>query len=215
LTFSNGGQIIIFEHESKNTHSISRIGDDSKTTLTNPEGAASKGNCCREHPATKAVKADRIITERPCILRRADQNHRRNAQIDQSMAEKILMLDTSVLIDYFRKTDKSKSRLVQIADEFDQVAISSITEFEIYVGSTSDQRRFWKSMLFEVMVIPFDSLAAQYASEIQQDLKRKRCLIDKADLFIAATAIANDMAFDTLNRKHFERIEQLDLLRCR
>jgi predicted nucleic-acid-binding protein len=44
------------------------------------------------------------------------------------MAEKILMLDTSVLIDYFGKTDKSKSRSVQIADEFDQVAISSITE---------------------------------------------------------------------------------------
>jgi len=128
------------------------------------------------------------------------------------MANKILMLDTSILIDYFRKTDKSKSRLFQITYEFEQVAISSITEFEIYAGATSAQRAFWTSLLFEVMVIPFDSLAAHHAGEIQQDLKRKRCLIDKADLFIAATAVANDMAFDTLNRKHFERIVRLDLL---
>ncbi|MCF2488189.1 type II toxin-antitoxin system VapC family toxin [Dyadobacter sp. CY347] len=128
------------------------------------------------------------------------------------MAEKILMIDTCVLIDYFRKKDKSNSKLVQIADRFEQIAISSITEFEIYTGATPDQRSFRKSMLFEVLVISFDSSAAHYAAEIQQDLKRRRYAIDKADLFIAATAIANDTLFYTLNRKHFDKISELDLL---
>jgi tRNA(fMet)-specific endonuclease VapC len=129
------------------------------------------------------------------------------------MAEKILMLDTSVLIDYFRKTDKSKSRFVQLSREFDQIAISSVTEFEIYTGATTAQRNFWNSLLFDVMVIPFDSIAAHCAAEIQQNLRKNRCAIGEADLFIAATAIANEMSFDTLNKKHFERIGQLDLLK--
>ncbi|NIJ51705.1 type II toxin-antitoxin system VapC family toxin [Dyadobacter arcticus] len=129
------------------------------------------------------------------------------------MAEKILMLDTSVLIDYFRKTDKSKSRFVQLSKEFDQIAISSVTEFEIYTGATAAQRSFWNSLLFEVIVIPFDSIAAHCAAEIQHGLRKNRCSIAQADLFIAATAIANEMSFDTLNKKHFERIGQLDLLK--
>jgi predicted nucleic acid-binding protein len=129
------------------------------------------------------------------------------------MAEKILMLDTSILIDYFRKTDKSKSRFVQLSREFDQIAISSVTEFEIYTGATIAQRSFWDSLLFEMMIIPFDSIAAHCAAEIQQNLRKNRCSIGEADLFIAATAIANEMSFDTLNKKHFERIGQLDLLK--
>ena len=41
---------------------------------------------------------------------------------------------------------------------------------------------------------------------------RKRKLIDTADLFIAATAIANKLPFATLNRKHFERIDGLAII---
>lgn len=123
------------------------------------------------------------------------------------------MLDTSILIDYFQKTDKSKSRLVHLSREFGQIAISSVTEFEIYTGATIAQRSFWNSLLFEMMIIPFDSVAAHYAAEIQQNLRKNRCAIGEADLFIAATAIANEMSFDTLNKKHFERIDQLDLLK--
>lgn len=44
------------------------------------------------------------------------------------------MIDTSLLIDYFRKTDKSNARLVQLSQQFDQLAISSVTEFEVYSG---------------------------------------------------------------------------------
>ena len=46
------------------------------------------------------------------------------------------MIDTTLLIDYFRKTDKSRSRLVQLSERFDQLIISTITEFKIYSGAT-------------------------------------------------------------------------------
>lgn len=74
------------------------------------------------------------------------------------------MVDTSVLIDFYRKTDKS------------------------------------------------NSASADIAVNINMNLKRKRKLIDIADLFIAATAIAYDLPLATLNRKHFERIEHLNII---
>jgi len=128
------------------------------------------------------------------------------------MADSILMVDTSLLIDYFRKTDKSKARLVQLSEQFGQLAISSVTEFEVYSGATSMQLTFWNELLFEVVVFPFDTKAAHMAVEIQRDLKKQRISIEKADLFIAATAVANGLSLDTLNRKHFDKIEQLTLL---
>lgn len=90
------------------------------------------------------------------------------------------MVDTSLLIDYFRKTDKSKTRLVELSGQFDQLAISTVTEFEIYSGATSAQLPFWKELLSVVLVFPFDSKAAHIAVEIQQDLKRQRKTIVKS-----------------------------------
>lgn len=127
------------------------------------------------------------------------------------MADQIIMVDTSILIDYFRKKDKSKTRLYVLSQDSIILCISSITEFEIYTGAKGEQENFWKAMLSNFIIFPFDSEAAMVAVEIQNKLKRHRKSIDKADLFIAATAIAHDLYFDTLNEKHFEHIEDLKL----
>lgn len=122
------------------------------------------------------------------------------------------MIDTTLLIDYFRKTDKSKSRLFQLSHQFDQIVISAVTEFEVYIGATPTQLNFWIELLSEVLVLPFDSNAAHIAVEIQGDLKKLSKTIEKADLFIAATSVANGLTLDTLNRKHFDKIKRLTLL---
>ncbi len=127
------------------------------------------------------------------------------------MADKTLMIDTTLLIDYFRKTDKSKSRLVQLSKQFDRLAISTVTEFEVYSGATAAQLTFWNELLSEFLVFPFDSSAAHIAVDIQRDLKKLRKSIEKADLFIASIAVANGLLLDTLNRKHFYKIERLKL----
>jgi len=128
------------------------------------------------------------------------------------MAEQIVLLDTSILIDYFRKKDKDKTLLVHLSDRFDKFCISSIIEFEVYAGATGTQLSFWEHLLQEINVIPFDSKAAHAAVAIQNKLKEKRKTIDKADLFIAATAIANNIPLATLNRKHFDLIGNLELI---
>lgn len=129
------------------------------------------------------------------------------------MADQIIMVDTSILIDYFRKKDKSQTRLFMLSQKSQNLCISSITEFEIYTGARGEQIEFWKIMLSNLVVFPFDSAAALAAVDIQNNLKILRKSIDKADLFIAATAVAHNLSFDTLNQKHFESIGDLKLLK--
>ncbi len=128
------------------------------------------------------------------------------------MADKIILVDTSILIDYFRKTDKEKTILVARVKEGFSYCISSVTEFEIYRGALPTQVPFWDKLLSNIDVLPFDKKASKIAVEINAALKHKRKQIDIADLFIAATALPNGLSLATLNKKHFERIEALVLM---
>ncbi len=128
------------------------------------------------------------------------------------MAEKIVLVDTSILIDLFRKTDKSNSVLVSLVRQGYNYSISSITEYEIYTGATLGQVDFWDNFLQKTDVLPFDRAAAKIAVNLNKALKRKRKLIETADLFIAATALANNLPFATLNKKHFDRIDELNII---
>lgn len=115
------------------------------------------------------------------------------------MADKKLMVDTSLLIDYFRNTDKNNARLVTHFRIYRQLYISSITEFEVLNGAKQLHLDFWNGMLPRFTVLDFDSKTARQAAEITEQLKSKRKTIDKPDLFIAATAVVHGLHFDTLN----------------
>ncbi len=128
------------------------------------------------------------------------------------MADKRLMVDSTVLIDYFRKTDKANSKLVSHFRNYDQLYISSVTEFEVINGASQVHLQFWDGMLTRFTILDFDSKAARQAADIVAQLKIKRKTIDKPDLFIAATAVINGLPLDTLNIKHFIHIDSLNLL---
>ena len=129
------------------------------------------------------------------------------------MADKKIMIDSTILIDYFRKTDKSKSKLVELSMNYDKIYISTVTEFEVINGASLTQLDFWNNMLKGFAILDFDSKAARQAAIIVQQLKTKRKSIDKPDLFIAATAVSHSLTLDTANKKHFEFIDSLSLLR--
>ena len=63
-----------------------------------------------------------------------------------------------------------------------------------------------------INVIPFNEACVDTAVTVNMILKQKRSQIDIADLFIAATALINNLPFSTLNRKHFDRIPNLEII---
>ena len=128
------------------------------------------------------------------------------------MESDIILLDTSVLIDYYRKKDKNKTLLFHLAETWPLFAVSAITHFEIYAGTLNQQKDFWDSFFQEVAILPFNAETSALAASIDKELKKERKQIAIPDLFIAATALSNNLPCPTLNKKHFSRIQNLQLI---
>jgi predicted nucleic acid-binding protein len=62
------------------------------------------------------------------------------------MASERLLIDTSILIDHLRKTEKDKTVFYQLAPNFEFV-VSAITEFEFSVGSTPPTKTSFRNAL--------------------------------------------------------------------
>lgn len=128
------------------------------------------------------------------------------------MENELICLDSSVLIDYFRKSNKDNSLFVAIAKRKCSFTVSVVTEFEIYAGSNPSQQVFWDVFFQKITILPFDIRTNAKAIEIYKPLKSNNQLIDLPDLFIGATALAHNLKLATLNEKHFSRIQGLELL---
>lgn len=128
------------------------------------------------------------------------------------MEIKQVYLDTSPLIEFFRKHGSKKTMLYRIREECAQIIISTVTEYEILCGcKTAAEKSYWHKMLAGFVILPFDRKAADCAAEIFQDLKIRNRLIESRDLFIAAIAITNGLKIATLNIEHFARVKGLEI----
>ena len=87
------------------------------------------------------------------------------------MADKIILVDTSILIDYYRKTDKNNSYWITLVRQGYSVAISAITRYEIYSGATAGQLSFWDAVLQAITVFPLDKVTVDTAVIINTTLK--------------------------------------------
>ncbi len=129
------------------------------------------------------------------------------------MANKSILIDTSVLIEFLRNKDKSQTILWSLKEKY-VCCVSSITIFELYCGAKSKIHMQDLEKLFRWLnVLSFDEESAKTSSKIYKELKDENQLIEYRDIFIASTAIKKEFELATLNIKHFERIRQLKLLR--
>lgn len=128
------------------------------------------------------------------------------------METKGICLDTSILIDYYRKKEKSKSVFFGLTKRYNLFSVSIITEYEIMIGAKPEQVDFWHNFFDRVTVLPFTKEVNDTAIAVTQQLKAVNKLIEIPDIFIGATALAHQMPLATLNVKHFERIDGLSIV---
>lgn len=127
------------------------------------------------------------------------------------MESRLICLDTSVFIDYFRKKNKESTLLFQLADQRKTFSTTSITKFEVLRGATKAQQFFWETIFGRIDVLPFDDESANIAAEIFQKLKSQNKLIGIPDLLIASVAIQHQLPLATLNIREFEKVNDLKL----
>ena len=123
-----------------------------------------------------------------------------------------LLIDTSIIIDFLRKKNKSKAIFWEYIQNYD-CYISTITHFELFCGANSELKRAELNIILNhLTIVEFDKETSLKSAEIFINLKKRNNLIEFRDIFIASTAIMLKIPLSTLNIKHFNRIEELDLL---
>ncbi|MGL4944002.1 MAG: type II toxin-antitoxin system VapC family toxin [Thermoguttaceae bacterium] len=126
------------------------------------------------------------------------------------MEDGMILLDTSIVIEFFRKRNKEQSRFIKLRETFPHFAVSAVTEYEVRFGSRFETYDPWEHFFTRtVEVLSFDSAVVKTAVAIQQNLRRTNTQLDISDLFIAATAVCNGLRLATLNCKHFGRVAEL------
>jgi tRNA(fMet)-specific endonuclease VapC len=128
------------------------------------------------------------------------------------MENELICLDTSILIDFYRKKVKEKSLFFHLTTKYSLFAVSIVTEYEIMIGTNKEQAEYWSGFFDRVTILPFDKAANDVAIEITKGLKSTNQLIEVPDIFIGATALSKNLKIATLNKKHFERIPGLQII---
>jgi len=94
------------------------------------------------------------------------------------MESEIICLDTSILIDFFRKKKIENSVFYQLSQRHKLFAVSVMTEYEIFTGSTKEQQPFWDDFFLKIVVLPFDSETNKVAVHIYKQLKTSNKLLE-------------------------------------
>ena len=120
-------------------------------------------------------------------------------------------IDACVLIEFLRARDKSKTVFATLVRSAIPLFISTVVLFEVRAGLNASNQECLIGLLRKVTCLPFDVKTAEIAADLSKTLRNNRIQMESSELFIAATAIAHGLPLATLNRKHFERIEELIL----
>ncbi len=128
------------------------------------------------------------------------------------MDNRKILIDTSVIIDYLRKTNKPKALLWNLRSNYD-CFMSTITVFELLAGANTDEKKDDIQKIVKwIEPVSFDKRTAEVAAWFYQDLKKINQGIEFRDIFIAATAYCFNYSLATMNIKHYSRIKEVVLL---
>lgn len=116
------------------------------------------------------------------------------------------LLDTTFFIDYHRGDPGARALWLQIADGTLSAAVSSITIFELWVGTLSrGEELTYRAMLMPLDVAPLTNAEAEAAALWLRDVSPRTSESVVRDAFIAATAILRREAIYTRNVRDFTR----------
>ena len=121
------------------------------------------------------------------------------------------LLDTTILIDYFRGRQGVTLLLERLVDEGHTLALCDINVAELFAGLPQRQRPLARELIDSLHYLEIPPQVAELAGTIRFNTARRGVAIHLPDAMIAAVAIANDATLVTANVRDFP-MEELQLL---
>lgn len=126
------------------------------------------------------------------------------------------LIDTDWVIDHFNNVIPTVAKLESLAPE--GIAISVISLAELYEGvyfsrdQAKSQQLLDEFFAPDLNVLSINENVCRVFGQQRGKLRKEKNLIDDFDLLIASTALQYNLTILTNNRKHFERIEGLQII---
>jgi len=123
-----------------------------------------------------------------------------------------ILVDTSIIIDYFRSMNKTITLFSQVFTQPNNFpCISQITITELWAGKSTlkpEVDNYISSLIKNMEILPInDEIAKQTGIMI----RNQNYTISFQDAYIAVTSIFNKLPLLTLNTKDFEKVEGIRL----
>jgi tRNA(fMet)-specific endonuclease VapC len=124
------------------------------------------------------------------------------------------LLDTDTCIYWLNGQSSVRERLLAIG--WDQIAVSVITQAELYYGAfkssqiESNLARI-DTLVNYLEVLPLSEAVLKRFGALKVDLRRAGHPLPDFDLLIASATLATDRTLVTNNTRHYERIPDLQL----
>ena len=124
------------------------------------------------------------------------------------------LLDTDTCIYWLNGHQTVKDKL--LAAGWDQIAISIITQAELYYGAYNSSRipenlKQADDFLAQFPIIPLHETTLKQFGLLKAQLRQSGQIIPDFDLLIASVALVEDKILVTNNTRHYQRIPKLKL----
>ncbi|MGA9349169.1 MAG: type II toxin-antitoxin system VapC family toxin [Anaerolineae bacterium] len=129
---------------------------------------------------------------------------------DEEQARAEILIDTDVLIEYFRGSPVVRRLIEEIRDGDIRAYFSTITETELYSGSRNEREDAWIAALLSFLTrADVDGNVAVVSGKLRYKYRARK--LETPDAIIAGTAQILNVKLATFNKRHFEMIAEIEL----
>ena len=125
------------------------------------------------------------------------------------------LVDTNILSLFFRGHPQVVAKFTAYLEEHKSIRFSIITYYEVVSGlrhrDAHKQLHSFLEFAARSTIHPLTMQVADRTAELYADLRKRGEPIDDIDLLIAGTALANGLIMISENRRHFDRISELEV----
>jgi tRNA(fMet)-specific endonuclease VapC len=115
----------------------------------------------------------------------------------------VYLLDTTALIDFSKGFEPAKTKILEMINRGELLAVCPVTVAEFVTGLAPSERQQWREFLSALPYWDVSSEAAWQAGVWRYDFARRGIPLSTTDALVAAIALEHRATIITNNAKHY------------